>query len=430
MKKSFLAISLIGSLLYAGDFEEALKIFENGDYSASYNKFKEILKSDYANSEVNFYLGRSAFEVGDYDTAISAYERILIASPDHHRSRLELGRTYIALGDTQRATIELRKVLDSNPPESVRKNIEAVLESIESKEKRYSFTNSLYVGVAYDTNVNSSPAVEEIEQYFTDIGLDGDVKSEGSIEDGFGYETLSSNFVYDFGKSGGFYSDTYVTLYNQHYFDRSEYDIQYGAFSTSLSYVAGNARISLPISYERIDYEYDHLLDIFAFTPRISYAIDKNSLFYMNFKIASKVYDEKSNKDAIGREFGMGYFRDIDGHIVGVEGLLSRDSAKRDSEENYIDKHSSALTLSYKKELFSFVDLALSYRYKVVSYSDIVASGDEREDKQSLYGISFSKKFMNDLGVIAGYSYNDNNSNYAISDYDKSTVSVALTYSF
>ncbi len=431
MRKFTLSLVLC-SALFATTTQEGLKAFNSGDFKTSYEIYKGLFLDNLQDSEINFYLARSAFELGLYDEAISAFERVLILDPAHLRSRLELGRAYLSIGDTKKARAELMIVLESDDtPKSVKENVRELIAKIDAGDKKSSFRATIFAGLSYDSNVNASPGVEEIEDYFVGIGFDRDsIEADDIKSDMYGYESYGSTYTYDFGSRGGFYLESSANLYNQHYFEENNFDIQYLSLSVAPSYSTNNYRFSLPLAYERVHFDYSHLMDIFSISPRLTYALSKDAITYLELKFQERENAKSSDRDSRVYGVSFGAFKDFSGHLFGFEGTISNENKKNSNESTFVDKNINSISLSYKKELFSNANLGLNYRYKFSSFKDMLEDNQKREDKLSTFGVSLSKDLKYGFGVIAGYTFQTNSSNYQVVKYDKNIYSLAIAYTY
>jgi len=117
----------------AGRLEQARERFSAGAYPEAAALFFQLFQQYPANSEVNFYLGRSAFESGDYETAVMAYERVLLADPGVTQAKLEMAKSFYRLGARPTAVRLFRELADSDLPAEVRAQIKAFLATTDAE---------------------------------------------------------------------------------------------------------------------------------------------------------------------------------------------------------------------------------------------------------------------------------------------------------
>ena len=104
-------------------YTTAMKYYEKHDYQKSYNILSQLYLDALDDSQLNFFLGRSAYEIGDLAMAIGAYEGVSMLDPNNVRNQLELARTQYYAGLISEAQVGFSEI-SKNPllPENVRKN--------------------------------------------------------------------------------------------------------------------------------------------------------------------------------------------------------------------------------------------------------------------------------------------------------------------
>ncbi len=442
MKKRVLVSLLVASSLFAssnGDFNDGINLFNSGNYKDAYDKFNQAFKSDKSNPQISFYLGRSAYELGLYDKSLVAYERVLIHDENHIRTKLEVGRVYLMLKMFEEAKTEFYEVLDSNPPESVKENVQKILTSLEKLEERNFLNYSATAGIGYDTNINMNPGSEVLLDYLasSNPNLDKDgFKADDEIDASFLQEALSVNHIYDLGERGGFYLDNSVNLYNQNYKSNKEYDVFYTSANVGLGYLKEDYKFVIPLIYDKIVYGRSSLLDSISIAPKFSKQIFKTLSFNTFFKFQRKMYNKNEDKgrESDVKEAGIGFTKSIDTHYFDVSySFLNENKTKSnsDSNSNFINKDLYNLKLSYFKNIDDLFNLNLQYNFRKSLYDDVISDIDaKREDNYKSYLVGASKDLSKSTSLLFSYNLIDNNSNYTPIMYDKSIYSLNLNINF
>lgn len=202
-------------------YRQALELYKQKKYQASYQAFLQLVSTDYGNVNYNYYLGRSAFFIKDYHEAIGAYERILISYPHNQRAKLELGRMYYELGDFVQSKRYLMEVLDSNAPETVKNNIRVYLARMSAIDNKphNSVRARLLGSVFYDSNLNYSPQSDNFQLPSGTLNFPSDIGAWGSEQ------MLTVNHRYDNPKKYGFAFKNDMTLYNRWLPNQTDYNI-------------------------------------------------------------------------------------------------------------------------------------------------------------------------------------------------------------
>lgn len=97
---------------------EAVKLYEDGDYSSALNSLTEAeleeLKSVSADT-LFFYMGESYFKTGDYEKSLEAHLKAVELRPDLFKSYVTIGVCYSKLGDKKEALKAYSKALEYDP---------------------------------------------------------------------------------------------------------------------------------------------------------------------------------------------------------------------------------------------------------------------------------------------------------------------------
>ncbi len=179
-----------------------------------------------------------------------------------------------------------------------------------------------------------------------------------------------------------------------------------------------------------------------------SYRIDKQSKFLFELNFAKRDFDDKREKDLLGntiagtnleydyRGFAIGYERDITEHTeFEVEYAYEE---RRDSGDGYYDIDYSTLSakLRYQPDDALRVTADISYRDREYINSDVFDENDEAEPSTDGYTfrldmdkkLAFAKDFPTSL--IAGFRYDDYDSNDSAYEYDRSQLYAGVKVKF
>lgn len=126
------------------DLSTGINLFKSGQFEHSYEILLKAFENSPQDLELNFYLGRAAFETGNYEMAIMVFERILIISPHEHRIKLEIARAFQKLGAYNIARQYCNEVLMTNPPDTVKNNIQKFLTYMEKLNKPIFYPEGLF----------------------------------------------------------------------------------------------------------------------------------------------------------------------------------------------------------------------------------------------------------------------------------------------
>jgi hypothetical protein len=150
-----LCILALAPVLHAGPVEDIKALLDRGNAAAAY-RYGKSHTDEFGNPSFDFYFGIAAIDSGHSGEGVLALERYTLNFPDNLSARLELARGYFVLADDQRAREEFYTVLETNPPATVKANIDKFLDAMNSRESQYHTTLNGIVeaGFGYDTNAN------------------------------------------------------------------------------------------------------------------------------------------------------------------------------------------------------------------------------------------------------------------------------------
>lgn len=433
----YLIAPLIVISVWANSIKDGIEELDKQNYKKAYEIFLELYKKDSSNSQVNFYLGRSAFELGKYQEAILAFERVLIVDPTHYRSRLELARSYIALNMLNEARSELAEVQKSNPPKDVAKNIDSLLELINQKRKKSLTTGNIALGVTYDTNINSNPGKDALIDYLQDAynanKKDIQVK-EDKLKSSSLTESLYVRNIYDIGDEGGLFFDSSMLAYNQNYAKYPKYDVTFLSLMPGVGYSSGANRWVLQFGYDYLNYAKEKLLNSYTIMPRYSHDFGDgiNSSLYAKYQ--KKFYDKKidKNKDAKLYEFGIDASKSFGkNRVIGTISYI-KEEPNRGDKDKFVKKDAYSFKITYIREIINNTTLLAQYNIKKTFFDDTYKPNDnnKRDDWYNSALLNVNYQFNKNYSVSGGYNYISNLSDYKAGEYDKSVFLVNVVYGF
>jgi tetratricopeptide (TPR) repeat protein len=133
-----------------------------------------LLRASPHDPEVLFLLGMVAEARGDLDGAIERFRAILVDQPGAARVRLELARAFFLKHDDGNAERQFQLALATRVPATVEANVDSYLAAIRA---RRSWSLSLSVSIAPDSNVNSATSASMVDIYGLPFVLSPDARS-------------------------------------------------------------------------------------------------------------------------------------------------------------------------------------------------------------------------------------------------------------
>jgi len=411
----FYTLILFPMHLISSTFQNGINSYRDGDYQKAYQLFQDSFLEDIDNPKISFYIGLSAFKLKLYDESVIAFQRVLLLDENHIRSELELGRVYIVVGNYKEAEKRLKRVLESNPPDSVRKNVERLLESIDNRD---TFNLHFALGGGFETNINASPETEELRDYLSEQYSSFNREGFRVQKKSSPFHNQSLDFIHnlDFGERGGFHLQNSLNIFNQSYTEESDYNILYLGATSGVSYIDRNSRLSLSGSADKIYYGDSPLLHSYSLIADYSYLY-----FNMHIKHRWKNY-KNSDRDSIQDEVILSLSKGFGKNLF--QASISRIVEDSLNKYRFVDKSENGVRLIYKRILPYSISGTIQFFKRFIDYKE------DRDDRYSSYLLSISKAIGKDLSLDLTYNYIENSSNYIPVKYNKSLYSFGLGYKF
>lgn len=208
--------------------------------------FQRML-ADPSNLDLAFQYAALSEQAGDLEAAISTLERMLVFAPGLPRLQFELGVLYYRLGSWSTAKSYFSTVMQQPVvPDDVRNQIGAYLTKIETREAGNVSFGEVGIGLRYQTNANAGP-----DSPFIDIGgieFELDPGALG-VADTNGYVTARFHNSIDLASQGDRFDidmSAYGALYaHENQLDTGVVEVSFGPDYNLAAIGIDNARLAL-----------------------------------------------------------------------------------------------------------------------------------------------------------------------------------------
>jgi hypothetical protein len=380
-----------------------------------------------------------SLELKQFKEAVEVLERVLILNDNNQRARLELSRAYMALKMYENAKYELQKVLASNPPQSVKDNVEKFLGAIERQSKEHSYSLMVSITSGFDTNVNASATKEDLiagiesTDDSTTVFQDDGNFTGGEVDAYFLGETLFFKHNYTPRNSNQTAWENSFLAVNQSNFEKDnkdeadEYDYSYLKLITTPVYFAKNYLFQPNFFVSQLYYSGSSLFHTYGLNPSFNYSLDNSNYMGISAQYYKKKYygQENNDKELDYYDAVLKYTKAYQNSMVEFKGLLSKENALRESSA-YTSRDTRGISLNYLTKLKPWT-ISLSSGYTKYKYKPD-SNTEKRYDRvQSLYG---NVMYDIDKGISLGlsFSYQKNRSNLVQFEYSKTTAGLMLIY--
>lgn len=431
MKRIFVVILLsvfaftAGSKLNKSDskkYKTGIEYFENKQYEKSYRIFDSLFWNNLTNSNVNFYLGRSAFETKNYDIAISTYERILITDKNNFKAQLELARTFLAVQDYKSSKEMFEKIKRNNKSKKVVNIINKYLEKIKEAETKKASTNfqGIFIfKIGNDTNIHKRPSANSFFIPAFNVDFKNITKDEKSI---YNQEIIVLGHKYINGK---FNIKNNLLILNKHFYSSDKKAIQIFSYSPSFGYQhKQNLKSDLKFHIAKTISGSEENSNN-GITPELSYIINKTNILITSLKYQNNDAEQTlNNSNAI--DFNLNLKNIISPQIITFSSL-KLGTLKHETNNSHRDYNTLQLILGLSYQVSNKLSFQLKGDYKYTQYKEVNKFYKSKQVNNDMtYSLS-SNYSINKQWMIKGVvSYLDVKSNIPSSVYNKYDISLSI----
>lgn len=408
-------------------YNDAKMLYSSQSYSSSYEILSDIYLNALDDTQLNFYLGRSAYEVGEYPMALAAFERVKELDPNNIRNQLELAKTQYRVKLFDESKLQFEEVLKTpGLPENVQKSIEYYLSSIAKQQQRGFFFINARAGLFYDSNVNYGSSSDT----YTLPGF-GTFSATNPISDTAHEESLNFTHLYDIGNLGGLIVRNDFNLYQRRYFDEHDYDMFLLSYYPALIWNDHHSVYELIGGIDRFSLGGESYYTSYSINPKWTYTLSPTLRQIISLKGGTKRYFEFDELDShIGEiDFGMEYYPSARSALridLAAERQI-KDGGNR-IDVNY-DQYGA--TLLYTQQIFPMSIVQLHANLKEREYDEYSNLFQSYRTDTSWYGsFNFIQRINSTISAEIAASYTNTNSTQSVYEYDKYTLSFNLSGRF
>ncbi len=224
-------------------------LVNQGQYQRAYELGQAAEERYEGRAEFDFHYGLAALETGNYPEAIFALERVVFARPDQLRVRLELARAHFLSGNYAAAEREFNRVLATDPPPSVRANVNRFLDRIQLAQasQRRQLRGWLDLRVGHDTNINSATSDSVISTPIGDFEL---IRTGQEISDEYARIEVGGQWREPLTKFWGM--DARASYEHKENFSDSDFDLGIGRADLGLTRTMERGRIRVGTRLQQV----------------------------------------------------------------------------------------------------------------------------------------------------------------------------------
>lgn len=414
------------------DLAQAQALLAEGRAEDAFNLLLPFEDTWAGHLQYDYLLARSALESGRPSLASFIYERILAVEPNYVGVRLENGRAYLELGNYARAKQEIETVLRfENLPPDLRQTAEQYARIAEQglEGQRTFFNGFAEYGFGYDDNINAALTEQLL---FLPIGIFLAIPPpDRPQEDFYNAFNASGELIYALGERWSVFGalDYRGRFYlSETRFNNSDLEGRVGFGRASGSH---NVRISG--RYNRFIIDDSSLRDIWGTTLDWLYAVNANNQLDFTASYGQYRFLESENAafdfDAYG--VGIGWNRGFAGGRALAGFRLS--GGYEDDVRDRLDGNkwlwgasvTGQTTLTNQLGFFAFFSIQQSY-YDRVNALFLT----EREDTFYTISSGITWNFAQGFSLRPQVNWSKNDSNVALSEFERTDLSLNLRWDF
>ena len=417
---------------------QAEQLLSAGEPQQALGLLKAAHSPESASTQEFFLLGVAAKQSGDFANSEQYFQSALSREPNAGRIRLELAEVLFRQGKLDASRSELVTVRSMNPPEQVRQNIDGFIAQVDAAKAnpqsqphgpQKNWSAYVTAGFTSDSNANAGPDTDSVFLYGLPFTLSSDAQE---TKDSAVFARAGINHRVQLDNGIVWRSSANLSFTN--YFDADTYDTTSLYASTGPSFKLGEQfGLSVPVTYNVQQYNEQGgwYSQSFGIAPRLQYAAQKNLQFYFDTSVSKKRFNGDGARDLTAYTFNpsMNYQPHENGNVaVGLQ--IGREDSGLDIYSNdvrglYIGYQHvfreqglrASITVSYTNTQFDGIQAAYTQARNDVSRK-ISAS------------MSYAIPKMDGTTLQGSVSYQDNDSNLDINNYDRTQFSLSLTKNF
>lgn len=416
--------------------DEARTLIDGGRGAEAYPLLAPQEDKRRGEAEFDLLLGIAAFEAGENTRALFALERVLAIEPGNARARAEIARVYLAVGETATARQEFENVKRQGVPPSVSRTIEKFLEAVDrlEDETKPSLKGFVEATLGVDDNVNAS--MGSSNQAIPGLGGVVVQFGPGAAKTGDSFAALGAGLRYRNPLGGGLALVagavvSYRGNFNDTEFNQGNLDGNIGLVKT-----VDQDTYSFIVQANGISVDNDRYRTAVGATgqwQRNLSAAEQVTAYVQYSDLRYQPYQgvDQSIRDADRWVVGGAYARAFESGWIGyVGGYLGSESEKA-SDVPWLGEDLYGLRLGAERPLRDDTTLFANFAYEYRRYGgEWPLFLTKRQDNQ--YNLNFGANYVLEkywlLTPLVSLTRND--SNIALSDYNRTIVSITLRRDF
>lgn len=407
------------------EIEEVKLLIQQQQYQEAY-LLTDKIKLDYeGDPEFDYLYALSALESGHPDRAIFALERVIANQPKNQLARLELARAYYLNGEFSKSKTLFNLILDVSPPDNVKNNINLFLTKIDSFLNTSSYQTSAFTefSLGWDNNINTASD----ETSVTIGNLVFKLNDNKKIAAAFAKLTAGGNYLKRVNKIDSFFIGGQVEKRDNF---SENLDTEELSIRTGYLYINNQTRISIPLSYQKINLDDKNYRDLISISGE--WSTFTNEMTYNSYIIqyGTISYPNQSSLDLqfINLGYTNNFIRDDKINLVNLSAFVGTEMPKvSGNEANMKDYLGLALNFSNANNLGLYSGLTT---YNFIYHDKNPSFSKTRNDLLATAQIGYRWGLTKTSKLSSQIGYSKNNSNIDLYSYDRIIAEIKIRAEF
>lgn len=429
-----LGLALPPALLAAQDpaLETLNALTQQNRFPEAWARAQELLPEYEGDPEFDFLYGLAALETGRPTEAVFALERVAFNHPEQLRVKLELARAFFMINNLDAARNLFQEVLDSNPTENVRRNIQAYMDQINTRERAIAGSFDWYIstGLGSDSNINSATELGVISTPIGDVELNPGGKA---IDDNFFDIGAGFNYVRPLTKISAINVEAGYSLHNN--LDSNDFDIGVLSGQASYAHLVNSLRLSYGVRGQIVELDGEEFQRSGSIITTLQRSPGNGWTQALTGAWTAVRFDDAINANANLRDVDQWLLSGVLGKATGAFNhavslyIGTEEPSGKGTRDNAQDFYGIAFSEQFQFRPGHTPYLRVSY-HSSENKAPHVFFGRVREDDIFSTSLGWVWRANPNINITTDLTYTENDSNLELFSYDRLKFQTGLRYQF
>lgn len=413
------------SSIVAAEIDKLHELIKLQDYTQAFTLAEKIRFDLEGDPDFDYHYALAALETGQPDIAIFALERVIANQSDNQIARLELARAYYLNGEFEKSKTLFNLMLETSPPDNVKNNINLFLTKIDSFLNTSSYQTSGFAefSLGWDNNINTASD----ETSVTIGNLVFNLNANKKIDAAFAKLTAGGNYLKRINKIDAFFIGGQVEKRDNlsQNLDTDEFSMR-----TGYLYINNQTRISVPISYQKINLDGKSYRDLLSISGEWSIFTSENTYNSYILQYGTIAYPNQPSLDLqfINLGYTNNFLMSNNENLANLSAFIGTEVPKiSGNETNMKDYLGLAVNFTNTNTLGLYTSLST---YNFVYHDKNPSFSKTRNDILASAQLGYRWELSKTWKLSSQIGYSKNMSNIDLYSYDRITAEIKARAEF